>query len=237
MNVRRVLVLVISAVLTVVVVWGAASREQTQQASARTMVSESSLPSPSMKRVLVIGDSYSAGVGASSTDNSWIGLVARHQGWQVSNMAIGGTGYLASPTGDDCLRPSCPAYGAVLQNVDTRNFDLVLISGGRNDVGESARRVTAAIESSLSFAAARFGASRVIVSSAVWDSRDAPPQVSVINRDIASVCQQRGLTYVDLGEPLRDRPDFLTQDGIHPNDAGHAALADAFLRRVSTIAS
>ena len=37
-----------------------------------------------------------------------------------------------------------------------------------------------------------------------------------------------GAKYVDLGQPLAGREDFVIEDGVHPADAGYAAIAAAF---------
>jgi hypothetical protein len=70
---------------------------------------------------------------------------------------------------------------------------------------------------------------RIIATSPIWDD-DLPPDGldamrAVVQREVSSV----GGSYVDLGDPLLGRPDLVAEDGVQLNDAGHEAIAAAFL--------
>ncbi|GAA5193127.1 hypothetical protein GCM10023346_17000 [Arthrobacter gyeryongensis] len=44
-----------------------------------------------------------------------------------------------------------------------------------------------------------------------------------------------GATYLDIGQPLWGHPEFLAADGIHPDDAGHAAIYAAVKQGVAAV--
>src|SRR4051812_899287 len=56
----------------------------------------SAAPSEALKRVVFIGDSYSAGVGNSDHSKRWTTIVAKAEGWREINIAKGATGYLTT---------------------------------------------------------------------------------------------------------------------------------------------
>jgi len=78
-------------------------------------------PDNPSKRVLIIGDSLQAGVGASSPANSMAGLLGSdHPDWEIVNLAVSGF-----ETGDALEK---------LENSDERDFDLVIVQIGANDI-------------------------------------------------------------------------------------------------------
>ncbi|MCM4078567.1 SGNH/GDSL hydrolase family protein [Actinoplanes sp. TRM88002] len=61
-------------------------------------------------------------------------------------------------------------------------------------------------------------------------------RASLLNQWIADTASQLGLQYVDAIRRVIDgNDDLLCDDGIHPNDDGHRALADAILPACRTL--
>lgn len=45
----------------------------------------------------------------------------------------------------------------------------------------------------------------------------------------------RGIAVADLWAATRDRPDLVSDDGMHPGDAGHQAIADVFWQQIKPL--
>lgn len=176
--------------------------------------------------VLFIGDSYSSGAGASTKEKRWTTLVSGQEGWVERNAALGGTGYVAESGPAGCGKEYCPPYRAALDAYFDANGapDVVVVSGGRNDLGKPG--VSAAVTEFWDDLCRRSGVS-VIVTSPLWHSAKEPASLVELADQIRSESGRCGARYLDLGQPL-DRPSLLAEDGVHPNDAGHAAIARAF---------
>ena len=69
---------------------------------------------------------------------------------------------------------------------------------------------------------------RIIATSPIWDDDPAPVELTAVRHAVRSAVTAVGGTYLDLGDPLLGHPELVAEDGVHPTDAGHQALADAF---------
>lgn len=178
--------------------------------------------------VLFIGDSYTAGTGATSKAERWTTLVADQLDWFEFNHGYGGTGYVVTAGRDGCGADYCPSYPEAIAAVTDVEPGIIVISGGRND-GERAPDYSAAITATIQAAQTRWPEAQIVVTSPLWDDDPVPawfPETITAARDAATAT---GATWVDLGQPLAGRTDFLVSDGVHPNDAGYAAIAAAFV--------
>lgn len=183
---------------------------------------------PEVTNVLFVGDSYSAGAGASTEATRWTSRASKTLEWNETNVALGGTGYLTTSSRAGCGLDFCPAYPQRINETAANDPDYVIISGGRNDtVGPSEFRP--AVETTVDTARAKYPEATLILTSPIWDADPAPNGLNQRRDVVATVATERGIRYIDLGEPLADKYDLITDDGIHPNDQGHAAIANAFL--------
>lgn len=214
----------------------------TSRASATGPEAGTSLPAPS--RVLVIGDSYAAGTGAPSPDRGLVGLLAQRTGWTISNRSRGGTGYVASfASGGEaaCGQSQCATFGKMLErtaeDVDDSGVrsdpDMVLVIGGRNDVGRAPERVGAAINRFYLDARKDFSDARIVAVGPLSDDDRVPAQLRKIRSDVKRSVEAVDGLYLDIGQPLKGEPDLVAKDGVHPNGRGHAAIADALLTALS----
>lgn len=174
--------------------------------------------------VAFLGDSYTTGFGASKPERRWTSLVCDHLGWTQLNFGVGGTGYL------NPLQPHV-AYPYRVSEIAARHPDVVVVSGGYNDRGLAARapqEELAAIRST--FAKLR----KALPNATLYAVRPfAPagpeaPVLGAIGSAVEQSVQEVGGTYLDIGDPLRYAPEDMYADGIHPNDPGYRALAEAF---------
>lgn len=168
-------------------------------------------------KVAFLGDSYSAGGGASS-GMAWTVQMAKAKGWVYDVYAYGGTGYVTDSALGLNYMDSAPAVFAMEPNT-------VIVSGGRNDLEADPAAVGEAARSLFSTLSAR--GVRVIVTSPVWDARPAPAALMEIAAAVKDAADSEGATYLDIGQPFAGKPELITADQVHPNDAGHEVLADA----------
>jgi len=185
------------------------------------------MPTSSPRPVtLFIGDSYSAGAGASAEAKRWTTLSSKDLGWSEVNAALGGTGYLATAGKDGCGLDYCGTYLEAIAGVEKAEPDVIVISGGRND---NARLTQEVVEETIRSATARWPEARVVVTSPLWDDDEPPVWLSDSVDRVRDAAAATGVTFLDLGQPLADRGDYLSDDGVHPDDAGYAAIANAFV--------
>lgn len=169
-----------------------------------------------------VGDSYTAAEGGGGV--SWTSLVAEEQGWRELNVGRGGTGWTVAVAADRCRYGTCPAYPEVAHEVVDLAPEIVVVAGGRNDRGNDV--ADAAAET---FATLRQGLpdARIYAVSPFWDSTAYPAHLIAQGRDVREEVARVGGEYLEVGHPLRGRPDLITEDGIHPNAEGYRVLAAA----------
>ncbi len=182
-------------------------------------------PADRALRVLFIGDSLLWGSFASDESLTYRARVtaALSAGGPVEVATVGGPGWGAAEAADDLPGVTGP-------------FDLVFVEVGAND--------------SVAISAARFGTDyaglldgvralapdAALVCDGVWNG---PELATALDRELRPVCADHGGVVVPLSrlyvdETLRGPegsvlPSGAVRDQFHPNDAGHAAIAEAML--------
>lgn len=177
---------------------------------------------------IFIGDSYAAGTGASSPERRWTTLVSETEGWQEHNFAFGGTGYVTTAGKAGCGKSFCPAYLEALNQAlaATPKPGVIVVSGGRNDLGSNGR--DAAVARFFDEVCLDKGGAQVIVVAPLWQSDQAPASLTTLSREVEEQSSRCGIRFIDLGSPLDGTESTVANDGIHPNDGGHEAIAEAF---------
>jgi lysophospholipase L1-like esterase len=180
-----------------------------------------------LKHVAVIGDSYTTGtdlggLGTNSwTARTWRALAAPGLRIVSDVLAEGRAGY--GVPGD---------HGSTFQELTARAVKdddvLVVFFGSRND--QDVDPVLLARRAHAAFGLARRLApsARFLVIGPPWPTVNVPVPVLVIRDVLAGAAWAAGAAFVDpIGDRwFVDRPDLIGADGMHPNDAGHAYLAD-----------
>ncbi|WP_062311197.1 SGNH/GDSL hydrolase family protein [Demequina rhizosphaerae] len=179
-----------------------------------------------IREAAFVGDSYSAGAGASDTDVRWTTVVANDLGWSEDNVALGGTGYVTSAGKEACGLDYCGTYAETIGDVGG-DPDLVVISGGRND-GRSPAGLENAAVNTFEKAHTRFPNALIVATSPLWDDDEAPAWLEDNAEVVKRAAEETGTVYLDIGQPLAGHPAYIAEDGLHPNDAGHVAIAIAF---------
>jgi lysophospholipase L1-like esterase len=179
-----------------------------------------------------LGDSYTVETSASTPDKTAAHLIADHYGWKPVNLARSSTGYITEvndPTKFWCGFDHCNSYTQQLPDAAAADPDIVVVNGGRNElaIGASAEWIQG-VDAFFTELRRSLPNATIIAASPIWDDDPTPPELDAMREVVRQAVTAMGGTYVDLGDPLLGHPDFVQADGIHPNDAGHAAIAAAF---------
>ena len=181
---------------------------------------------------LFVGDSYTAGTGASEDAKRWTTLVAADMGWDEANYGRGGTGYVATAGPEGCGREYCAEYRGTLAEASTDDleFNVVVIAGGQNDTGawsDDKDAVLQAVADTYETARQAFPDARIVAVGPSWLG-EAMPWQEEFDAAVRKAARSIDAEYVSLlaAEAVVD-PAVEAGDGAHVNDAGHAAIAAA----------
>jgi lysophospholipase L1-like esterase len=175
-----------------------------------------------------IGDSITAGHGASSEQTRWTSLVSQKMGWIEHNFGRGGTGYLATSSREGCGLDFCPNYLGMLNDVVSSDPEIVVVAGGANDMAEfvsNSGPVSRAITDTFNELRMRLPNARIIAVGPF--GRDITSSLIAFDLVVQDAARAIGGEYVSLIAPNPVvREDMFLADGAHVNDSGHAAIAD-----------
>ena len=160
---------------------------------------------------VVLGDSLSQGIGASSVDQGWVlqtwrALVRQGTRYRVINLSVSGARV------DDVIRRQIPAIGGLAAAPD-----LVTVLIGSNDIVKHDLRARLPENYHRLMSALPTGALVATIPS----TRGVQAEV---NR-IVTAAQQAGTA---VAVPLHPAVGARAADHFHPDDAGYTAIADSF---------
>ena len=196
----------------------------------------SSVPRPqSFPTAVFLGDSVTTGWRAvTHPRNRWSSLVCEHLRWREANLAADGVGFFARrggrlPGGDRA--PSC-RDAIWLEAALRAEPDVLTVSLGLNDAAflpSQLDLVRQAVDHDLSFLAARLRGTPVVVAP-YFPALGTGPRFGVVRRMVHERATELGLTSTDaMRTAINGEQDRLSMDGIHPDNAGHAAIARAMI--------
>jgi hypothetical protein len=179
-------------------------------------------------RLLIIGASYSAGWGASNPRLDYAHRLAADLGWPVTISAEPGAGYISTGNnGHDSFIEQLRSLPSALRP------GLVLIQGGRDDIGRSAASEERAVAQTLAAVRAKFGNPQIVMLGDVPASLPVAHDAVQMNDLLARVAAREHVGFID---PIRqhwisaqDATAFRSAVPGHPNDAGHAYIAHRLL--------
>lgn len=189
---------------------------------------------PSDPRLLIMGDSYTEGTGASKPSLGWAQLTAAHLedlGWEVQIDGIGSTGWTWGG-GENGTNPN--RYADRIERLKTEPFvpNVVIIQGGQNDYRSPASGLFNAVKDSVDLAQAAWPNAQVVIFG------PAAPQplgdkLGGITSSIHNGATEKGAPFIDpfTGKwmTLANSAQFAAPDGSHVNDAGHSYISERFL--------
>jgi acyl-CoA thioesterase-1 len=175
---------------------------------ARTSVARAESDTGTGRRVVVIGDSYSVGLGLDQPDASW---PSRLPG-RVHVAGFSGSGFSDRASGCGHVSFADRAAGAVAADAD-----LVVVEGGLNDYDRTAAEITAGFR--------RLVRAVGDVPMLVVGPPSAPVrggQVGRVDEVLVDLAARHGATYLSMaGADLR-----YLDDGLHLTPGGHEEFGD-----------
>jgi lysophospholipase L1-like esterase len=187
-------------------------------------------------RVLVIGDSYTAGRGSFDGRTGWAQILSARAGWDSTIDGRPGTGYVNPGATGSALNTYLPR---VVAQAD-EDPDLVIVQGSQNDWTVDASTLRQRVEQTLSRAVEQWPRAVVV---AIGPSAPQPRAASTgaIDAAVRAGARAADVPYID---PYRERwftsansGAYAAADGEHLDDDGHRYLAgriDSALRTAGT---
>lgn len=195
--------------------------------------------------VVAFGDSIARGSMATTPTNRWLNIVATTRGWKHYESGYGG-----ATLQNTVQNTAYVIGGAVLGNGRDRystgvlaySPTYVLIMYGTNDILSSDVAITTTLfESDYGelidgLVAGGISAQNIVIASPSW--MNMPVYGGTVAKQVAytakcaAVAAAKGTKYIDVYQYMIDHYNPLTLvdiDNVHPNNAGHAAIAAAFL--------
>lgn len=189
---------------------------------------------PDAARVLVFGDSYAFGVGASAPEQGFAYRLAEAEGWEAVVSGVPGTGYL------DPGSQRIGAYPERMAELDVAGpFDLIILQGSTNDFDLDHTLLPAAVTATIEAAHAKFPGTPIVMLGPVTYG-DSPARLSV-NEQLTSAAAANSTIYLSpIGSNWftgADRATLRDEATGHPNDIGHQALADRLVLSFGALTS
>lgn len=185
----------------------------------------------------LIGDSLTAGTGASSQSRQFGPLAAARLGWDLTIDGIGGSGFL-----NKGVAPEGKAEGEVDRSLPTRVDELaaaapkiVIVAAGRNDIYSDPELVRSAMSTFFDEVRVALPEAKIVtVGTWRWDTT-SEAQLSDAVAQLDSMLQEMtarvGGTFIPsrtfLAVDDSNAATLLYDDGFHPNDAGYALIAES----------
>lgn len=182
-----------------------------------------------------LGDSVTIGWrSVSHPRNRWSSLVCEAMAWREVNLAADGLGFFARRGGHLPGGGRQPSWrdSSWLEVVLRAEPDLVTVSLGLNDAAflpSQLDLVRQAVVHDLSFFTERLRGVPVVVAP-YFPSLEVGPRFAVVRRMVHEEATALGLPSTDaMPRAIAGAPERLAIDRIHPDDAGHAAIARAMI--------
>lgn len=172
-----------------------------------------------------LGDSYTAGVGASTPAFRWTSLVAQAEGWGEANFGEGGSGYITKGF-------EGTSYLGRVQDVIRARPDVVVVAGGQNDMTSNGD-IDAAVHATLELLRDGLPYARMYVVGPTWPQESPPPNLVAIETSVRNAAAEVDAQFIPALDWIAGRPDLMSLDNIHPNDAGYRLIADRVVAAVN----
>ncbi|GAB3127601.1 SGNH/GDSL hydrolase family protein [Tsukamurella serpentis] len=181
--------------------------------------------------MLMIGDSFVGGAGDPSFPLYWT-LVAQDMGWIGRIDAVGGSGY--SP---NTMRP--PFISRIDQIKASFHPDVIIVDGGRNDLGLPATTVAPRIHQFLRALRDAFPKAAVVTVVPTYVTDLIPPNEPGIRDAIVAASKDISGYVIDpVAEGWfrgRDLKPLLWRDKIHPGAEGNRYYADRMVTALKAL--
>ena len=172
-------------------------------------------------RVAFYGDSYTLGTGASDPSLRWSSIICAERGWQEFNPSVNGLGFVNNRATD--------GEGDLPALVIANDPSIVFNTMGLNDnfsYDRAANQIRLRITEDFTRLATALPDARFIVVEPFWYTDRRPESVEVIIGWVRDAAAAIGADYIPgASHWIEGHPEWMASDGLHPNDAGYAAMA------------
>jgi lysophospholipase L1-like esterase len=183
--------------------------------------------------VMILGDSYTAGLPNVAPEQTFAADTARRLKWQLIIAGHYGSGFVTpGRTGK--------TFAALFsEQLGWRPApDMIVVSGGHNDWPRSYDQVKGAARQLLTAIKSRWPASRLVLMGPLWGS-DPPPRGLQVRDALQEVAGELHVPFIDplaeqwitgdIHSGIGNAPAYIRRDGTHPNPAGNRYFADRFV--------
>ena len=180
-------------------------------------------------RVAFYGDSYTLGTGASGTEQRWSTIVSAERGWNEFNPSVNGLGFVNNRSSSSDLP------GEIIGSEP----EIVFVTMGLNDnfsFGSSAAEIESQITVDLERLADALPEARLIVVEPFWYTDERPASVDIINGWVRDAAESIGADHIaGASRWIEGHPEWMADDGLHPNDEGYAEMAERMDAELTTL--
>ncbi len=173
-------------------------------------------------RVAFYGDSYTLGTGASDPAVRWSTVICVKRSWSEFNPSVNGLGFINNRS--DFGEGDLPSM------VIADDPDIVFVTMGLNDnfsYDYAADRIREQITADFERLTTALPDARFIVVEPFWYTDQRPESVEIIIGWVRDAAADIGAHYIPgASHWVEGHPEWLAADGLHPNDAGYAEMAE-----------
>ena len=179
--------------------------------------------------VVFFGDSVTVGAGAGDTDRGFVSILRERLS---AESRLGSSQVIVSAFGG--LHGDLENTRAVLRE----RPGLVVVEVGAHSALEDQATPIATFRSAygLMLDCLQGSGAVVVVGTTAWlhwpGDDPAYARASAISQVIREEAAKRGIPVADIWDAMKDRPAYISPDGIHPNDVGHEMIADLYWRQI-----
>jgi lysophospholipase L1-like esterase len=170
--------------------------------------------------VAFYGDSYTLGTGAGDLRNRWSTVICETRGWTEYNPSVNGLGFVNNRN----------AVHDLPTLIVERDPDIVFVTMGLNDNFAYERAGSAIrdqIVADLDLLASELPDARLVVVEPFWYTDQRPESVEIIIGWVREAAEDAGADWIPgASRWLEGHPEWMAADGLHPNDAGYAEMAE-----------
>ncbi|MCU1424819.1 MAG: hydrolase family protein [Microbacteriaceae bacterium] len=181
--------------------------------------------------VAFYGDSYTLGTGASAPDKRWSTILSTERNWREINPSVNGLGFInnRSTFGD----------GDLPSQVIASEPDIVFVTMGLNDnfsFDYAADEIETQIADDFERMHRALPDARFIVVEPFWYTDERPRSVDTIIGWVKDAAGQIGADYIPgASRWIEGHPEWMADDGLHPNDDGYAAMAERMTEELAKL--
>jgi lysophospholipase L1-like esterase len=191
---------------------------------------------PSHPKVLLLGDSYTKGIGASSKKKAYAYEIAEPLGWELTIDGKSGTGYMnTSSSGAATFAERMWQHPHSATDVP---YDLVVIQGSSNDRKYTKAEVAGRINLTIRTSRRLWPTAQIMLMGPTnpWAN---VAEYAMVNTKLTEAAAANAIPFIDpIGEHWfvpGDGERYANVANGHPNDAGYQLMADRFVGDVKKL--